>query len=404
MLGIEGSGRPGVTREKLNELLANSDAIVGSSRQISMFESQAKRELPVKLNWTVGIEKLVAEVEQRQGNIIVLASGDPGYFGIVRLLRSRFPGLEMEIHPVPSAVSLAFAKAGTNWEDAAVISAHGRSYQSVLVEILKALEPGREISKMAVLCSPEHTPQFVAQILRDANASFDRYIVCAHLGSDSEFVTESSLSLICEGTFDHHSILLALNDLTNEKASISNLITADSNQDFLHRKGMITKPEVREVILSKLIPNIPGEAGCLWDLGAGSGSIGISAIQRIPSLRVFLIDKDPIQIRLIQLNSSNCPNVSVIAGRIQDVVWELPDPNAVFIGGGGTEVLEILKTRLKKRTFTIASFAAVNRAAEAADQLGNLMQIMIPVGKRLPDGSWRLEGENPVFISWGWLG
>ncbi|MCL4553029.1 MAG: cobalamin biosynthesis bifunctional protein CbiET, partial [Candidatus Marsarchaeota archaeon] len=85
-------------------------------------------------------------------------------------------------------------------------------------------------------------------------------------------------------------------------------------------------------------------------------------------------------------------------------MWQLPDPNAVFVGGGGLEVLNTLKKRLTAPTFVLASFAAIDRAVTAANLLGRLMQVMLPVGKLLPNGSWRFEAENPVFLTWGWLG
>ncbi len=404
VLGIDGSGRVGVGVDELRELLAESEVVVGSSRQVSLLKSNVSLEIPTVLSWGAGMDQLKENITERSGNVLALASGDPGYFGIVRLLKSTFPLFKLEIYPVPSAVSLAFAKAETNWEDAAVISAHGRSYQRVLSELLRALQPGQRIHKLAVLCSPEHTPEFIAQLLSDAGASFERYLVCSNLGSEAEAVVEAPLSVISASQFEPLSILLALHSEPTSEASVSNLRPSDEDVEFLHQRNMITKPEVRDVIFSKLAPYLSAERACLWDLGAGSGSVGITAIQRIPSLRLFLVERDPIQIRLIELNSSRFPGVTVISGRSEDTIWDLPDPDAVFVGGGGIAVLEALGERLAKPTFVLASFAAINRVSQAADLLGNMMEILLPVGRRLPDGSWRLEGKNPVFISWGLLG
>lgn len=404
VLGIDGAGRLGVEREALNDLLTRCEGVVGSSRQVALLASQAQGAIPAAiLNWTAGIDQLVLDIEHVDGDCMVLASGDPGYFGVVRLLRSRLPDFDLEIHPVPSSISLAFARAGTNWEDATVISAHGRSYPDVLREILRALDISEPINKLAVLCSPKHAPQFIAQILRDARAPFDRYLVCSGLGSKNESVIEAPLDTICEESFDHHSVLLALKDKTNAEASISNLPGTGRQSDFAHRKGLITKPEIRELILSKLVPHLT-EDGCLWDLGAGSGSVGISALQRRPTLSVYLVDSDPIQNRICEINSAKMPNATVVRSRIEDAIFDLPDPDAVFLGGGGMPAIESLAMRFSRPTFLVASFASINRAADAADKVGNLMQVLLPVGKRLPDGTWRLESENPVFIVWGLLG
>lgn len=404
VVGIDGSGRFGIDNDQIEEMLAQSQAVLGSTRQITLLQSRCRSPLPRELNWNLGIDQLVYEISLIKGNLFVLASGDPGYFGIVRLLRSKLPDFHLVVYPMISSVSLAFAKAGTNWEDAAVISAHGRSYQSVIIELLRALDARDLINKIAVLCSPEHPPQFIAQLFLEAGAPFDRYLVCTNLGGVDETVVEAPLEAITQMAFDPLSIILGIRNLAGEEASISNLLPVGSGENFLHRGKMITKSEVREVILSKLLPHLSNQSSCLWDLGAGSGSIGLTAIEKIPNLKVFLVDKDPIQIRLLELNSSRHPTANVIAGKSQDVVWQLPNPNAVFIGGGGLEVLDRLKERLTEPTFVVQSFAALNRAIKGADQLGNLMQIMLQTGRRFPDGTWHLQGENPVFIAWGLLG
>ena len=404
VVGIDSSGRFGVGNDQVEEMLAQCEAVVGSTRQVTLLQSQLTSPLPRKLNWDLGIDELVKEIDLINGSLFVLSSGDPGYFGIVRLLKSKLPNFHLEVYPVVSSVSLAFARAGTNWEDAAVISAHGRSYQSVLMELLRVIDAKDLINKLAVLCSPEHPPQFIAQLLLEARTTFDRYLVCTNLGSMDESVIEAPLETIAQSAFDPLSIILGIRNHSGANASISNLLPVKSGENFLHRGKMITKSEIREVVLSKLLPSISDNSSCLWDLGAGSGSVGISAIEKNPHLKVFLVEKDPIQVRLLGLNASGHSGATVVAGRSQDVIWQLPDPNAVFIGGGGLDVLARLKERLRKPTFVVQSFAALNRAAEGANQLGNLMQIMLQTGRRFPDGTWRLEGENPVFIAWGLLG
>ncbi len=404
VIGIDASGRFGITKDEVEAILAESSAVVGSTRQIALLEANVSSAIPKQLNWTLGMDRLTKEMSKEQGALLVLASGDPGYFGIVRLLKRAFPDSRLLINPVISSVSLAFARAGTHWEDAVVISAHGRSYQSVLTELVRSIQPRNSIDKLAVLCSSEHTPQFMAQLLLEAKAPFDRYLVCTDLGASNESVTEASLEELSVQSFDPNSILLGVKNTTRKAPSISNASRSQNGSEFLHRGNMVTKREVREVILSKMLPYISGESSCMWDLGAGSGSVGISAAQRTSSLRLFLVDQDPIQVRLAQLNSERLSTATVIAGRSEDVMWQLPDPNAVFVGGGGLEVLKTLKKRLTAPAFVLASFAAIDRAVDGANLLGSLMQVMLPVGKLLPDGSWRLEAENPVFITWGWLG
>lgn len=405
VLGIDASGRTGIEGLALHEMIGSCVAMVGSSRQIELLASHIPDvDLPASLNWNLGVDALIEATTAAKGNILILASGDPGYFGIVRLLRVTLPGKELMIYPVPSSVSLAFAKVGVNWEDAVVISAHGRPYSSVLVELMRALEAGEQTTKLAVLCSPEHTPQFIAQVLLDAHARFDRYLVCSDLGSTTEFVFEGTLQAISQASFSANSVLVAVTTSPRTTPSVSNLVDRGfSDPEFVHRKNMITKREVREVIAAKLLPYLSSQQSCLWDLGAGSGSVGISIARQLPSIQLILVDNDPLAVRLLTLNSDSLSNASIIKGKSQEVMKDLPAPTAVFIGGGGIEVLAALKDHLNQQTFVAASYASMNRATEAADLLGNLIQINLPVGKRLKDGSWRLEGENPVFLSWGLL-
>lgn len=404
VVGISGSGFMGVTMPTFREILGTCGAIVGSDRQVKLLKSQVDLGNVSILNWNDGTEDLLQKIAIVESNVLILSSGDPGYFGTVRLLQSRLPDFELSIYPVPSSVSIAFARARTSWEDALVISAHGRAYKEVLKELLKALEPDNSANKLAILCSPEHPPQFIAQLLIEAGSSFQRYIVCTKLESPEEVVFEGELEILSKCTFDPYSILLAIRESGADRPSVSNS-HADKTLDpeFVHRRKMITKPEVREVIFAKLLPYISGGSKCLWDLGAGSGSVGISAARKVEGLRLFLIEKDPIQIRLIELNSTGLANLTIVQGKAQEVVQHLPHPDAIFIGGGGLDVLNSVKEHLEKPTFVIASYASISRATEAADQLGNLMQVSLPIGKRLKDKTWRLEADNPVFLSWGLL-
>lgn len=404
IIGIDGEGRTGGDIEDLANMVKTSELLVGSPRQISLLKNRVPEEFPRIVDWAMGAARVVKEISNADRNVLVLASGDPGYFGVVRLLKRNFPAARLDVRPLATSVSLAFAKAETNWEDAAVISAHGRSYDKVITELLRALDPPFTPNKLAVLCSPEHPPQVIAQLLFEARAKFDRYLVCSDLGSDAENVIEAPLDTICELEFDPFSILLGIKNDVASEASLSNLPNHKGGAEFLHRRNMITKPEARGVILSKLSPHLSANSACLWDLGAGSGSVGLTAIQHLPQLRLFLVESDPIQLRLLRINSSRFPGAFVIPGRIQDEIANLPHPDAVFVGGGGVEILSAVKATVTKPTFVLASFAGINKVSQAADLLGNMMEIMLPVGKRLPDGSWRLESENPIFISWGLLG
>jgi precorrin-6Y C5,15-methyltransferase (decarboxylating) len=168
---------------------------------------------------------------------------------------------------------------------------------------------------------------------------------------------------------------------------------------FVHRGGMVTKSEVRAVALGKL--GLPGQ-GVLWDIGAGSGSVAIECARLAPGLRVFAVEERSDDAARLTANiRAHGVNVTVVESRAPAALAGLPDPDRVFVGGGGVDVLDAAMTRLRPGGRVVASYAALDRAADAAERLGNVVQIGVQRGCRLPDGGWRLAAANPVFIAWG---
>jgi precorrin-6Y C5,15-methyltransferase (decarboxylating) len=162
---------------------------------------------------------------------------------------------------------------------------------------------------------------------------------------------------------------------------------------------MITKAEVRSVALARL--DLP-DAGVLWDVGAGSGSVAIEAALLAPGLQVFAVERRPDDARRIETNARSLrAAVTVIDSPAPAALAGLPDPDRVFVGGGGLEVLDAVLARLRPGGAVVATFAALDRAAAAAERLGHVVQVAVSRGERLRAGGWRLAAENPVFVAWG---
>ena len=185
-----------------------------------------------------------------------------------------------------------------------------------------------------------------------------------------------------------------------------------SDDAFAQRRpvrGQITKSEVRAVSLYalRLRPD-----SLVWDIGAGTGSVAVEAARIAHRSRVYAIDKDAGSADLLNENVSRYGDsrVSVIIGAAPDALGELPDPDAVFIGGGGAAMPEILDSvlrRLRPGGRVVANFAVMERANDTyrALQKAGMSPEMTVVsaarGRELPDGALRLEAMNPVFIVWG---
>jgi precorrin-6Y C5,15-methyltransferase (decarboxylating) CbiT subunit len=161
---------------------------------------------------------------------------------------------------------------------------------------------------------------------------------------------------------------------------------------------MVTKAEVRAVALGKLA--LPA-AGVLWDVGAGSGSVAIECSRLAPGLRVFAVERRADDVERIRRNAGGT-GVVVVAGEAPGVLAGLPDPDRVFVGGGGLDVLESVVDRLRPGGLVVATYAALDRAAAAATRLGQMVQVSVSRGMPLGGtGALRLAAENPVFVCWG---
>jgi precorrin-6Y C5,15-methyltransferase (decarboxylating) len=223
--------------------------------------------------------------------------------------------------------------------------------------------------------------------------------VCERLGLDGERVTTTDLPGLAAGTWDPLSVVVLVQSdaLSSEKSVAWGVLPETA---FEHRSGMITKAEVRAVALSKLA--LPAGPCTVWDVGAGSGSVAIEVARVAPEAEVYAVERNVEDVRRIEANAEMLHTpVRVVLGTAPGCLTDLPDPDRVFVGGGGLDVLDAALARLRPGGRVVAAFAAMDRAAAAADRLGNLVQVGAARGSRLPDGGWRLAAENPVFIVWG---
>ncbi len=367
-------------------LLAGATLVVGAARHLSSVDT-ATAETVVLGPLAPALER----VANHHGHAVVLASGDPGFFGIVRSLRAQ--GIEPRVIPAVSSVAAAFARAGLNWDDAVVVSAHGR-------DLTKAVNVCRAHPKVAVLTGPGSGPAALAAALDGVPRTL---LIAENLGTPTERV-----STVHEGPWADPNVVLVLDDSQRDAgprwiagASPGPASWALAESAYAHRDGMITKAEVRALVLARLGPRI---GDLVWDVGAGSGSVAAECARF--GAAVIAVERDPGAIPLISQNTAGL-GVQIVPGDAPACLAGLPDPDAVFVGGGGPDVLAACARRRPARLVTaVAALERVGPALRRMRDAGYTPEGTALQASRLhalPDGSHRLAPVNPVFVLWGGL-
>ncbi|HEY1820638.1 MAG TPA: precorrin-6y C5,15-methyltransferase (decarboxylating) subunit CbiE [Trebonia sp.] len=329
------------------------------------------------------------------GDAVVLASGDPGFFGILRALRER--GLDCAVRPAVSSVALAFARAGLSWDDAQVVSAHGRDPR-------RAVNLCRAHPKVAVLTGPGCGPAELGAAL----AGWQRRLVVAeHLGTPAERISRCTPEEAASRPWDQPNVVIVLTEQPPAFGPGWHWPPASAQEgwalpegDFCQRDAVITKAEVRALALARLAP---GPGRLIWDVGAGTGSVGVECARL--GAAVVAIERNPRRAELARDNARRYQvDVRVVEGEAPEALAGLPAPDTAFIGGGGTGVVEAVVTRKPARI--VVALAAVDRVGPACTALsgagyqvaGTLLQAarLSP----LPGGVHRFDAVNPVFVLW----
>ncbi|MDA8386386.1 MAG: precorrin-6y C5,15-methyltransferase (decarboxylating) subunit CbiE [Actinomycetota bacterium] len=386
LIGVLGSRLGDLPAARLRDI-AEAPVVLGSSRLRSEVLALNPHFVQIAPRMQETLEKT-----DLSGGAVVLTSGDPGFFGATRLLAAIVGSENLRIHPGPSSASVAFARIGLPWDDAVVVSAHGRSLDDAVAAA--GLSP-----KVAYLLSPENTAQRLAAELSRLGRGDDTMVVAERLGDDDERITTATVAEIATGSYDPLAVGIVLKAGGHPVPPRKGLSFGAGERHFAHRDAMITKAELRAVVLSKL--ELP-EKGRLLDIGAGSGSVGIEAATLQPALEVVAIESSPGAIALIRENAARFgAGITIASGKAEELIAAYAPFERAFVGGGGLDVLRMAATNCSAGGVVVATFASLDRAAEATSLLGSLVEVSVARGVRLPDGGVRLKAENPTFVVWG---
>ena len=339
----------------------------------------------------------VQAVVDAEGPVVVLASGDPGFFGIVRLLRERVGESELEVLPGVSSVALAFARVGLSWDDAVVVSAHGREAGPGRAAAVCRAHP-----KVAVLTDSTVGPAELAACLRGTGR---RLVVAERLGLPDERVVDLDPA-DPGGPWAQPNVVLVLDGARAVAADKGWLAGREQpagwalpESAFSHRDGMLTKYEVRALALARLGPRL---GDVVWDVGAGSGSVGVECARL--GAAVVAVEQGPVE--HVHANArAHRVDVQVVQGTAPAALDGLPDPDAVFVGGGGAGVGDIVRACVARGPrVVVVALATLDRVAEVRDALApyEVDGVQLSSARLRPlGGGTALAATNPVFLLWG---
>jgi precorrin-6Y C5,15-methyltransferase (decarboxylating) len=318
--------------------------------------------------------------------VVILASGDPLFYGIGERAFEVFGSENVLVLPNVTAVQKAFARIKLPWGRARIISVHGREPSSIFPELAYS-------GFIAIYTDPVNTPDRLARILLEYGMSNRRVAVVEEIGSGDERLREMDLLGAAEISFAPLNLMI-LYPVDGQRPA-ERLGLADYL--FTKEKSLITKQQARAAILSELRLE-PG--GVMWDVGAGSGSVSIEAVRIAPGLRVYAVERDQTRLEMIQENVQrlNGFGVKAVLGEAPQALKDLPHPDRVFIGGSGgrfAEILTLVEEGLKEggRVVVSAVTPSTFRHAQEYAERTNLAHewLLVQISRTVPIRA----GENP---------
>jgi precorrin-6B C5,15-methyltransferase / cobalt-precorrin-6B C5,C15-methyltransferase len=326
-LSIVGIGEDGVDglSPVACSLIRSAELVFGGKRHLALAAPLIRGAArPWPSPFERGVEEVLA---QRGRQICVLASGDPYFFGVGSVIARHVDPAEMLVMPAPSAFSLAAARLGWTLPTTALISLHARR----LDLIRPHLHPG---AKVLALTSDGAGPAALARLLAQAGFGPSRLTLLERLGGPRECVRSTTAAAYDLSRVDDLNVVAV--DVVAEKGARVIARVAGLRDALFEHDGAITKREIRAVTLSSLAP-CRGEL--LWDIGAGAGSIAIEWMLADASMRAVAIEPRPDRAARIARNAAafGVPGLEIVEGRAPAALENLPQPNAVFVGGGASD-------------------------------------------------------------------
>lgn len=404
IIGIGDDGLEGLTRQAL-EQIQSAGTLFGPQNLLEKAARADQQAIPLSAD----LEEMAATVSKAleardAGPFVLLASGDPLFYGTARFLCDTLGKDRFEVFPHVSSMQLAFARVKESWDEAYLTNLSTQPLPRVIERI-------RSAETIGLFTSPEATPQKLAQCLLAQRIDYFTAYVCENLGSPDECVTRGTLQQIAEQSFSDLNVMILVRhpDVPDRPSQLrGKRLFGNPDETFLQsrpKRGLLTQSEVRVIALAELDlqPN-----SILWDVGAGSGSVAIEAAQLAPGGHAYGIEMDVEDYNLLVENARTfgTTNLTPVLGEAPAAWRDLPNPDAIFVGGTGRACVGIVQAaweRLRENGRLVVQLASLDNLTAVEGALRDLkcepqvMMINVSRSQQQMD-TLRLESANPSFL------
>ncbi|MGF1579428.1 MAG: precorrin-6y C5,15-methyltransferase (decarboxylating) subunit CbiE [Gemmataceae bacterium] len=403
IIGVGSDGETGLTGHA-RRILEEAEMLLGSDQALSLLGNV--RGEPVRVG--PDLPEVVRTLEENLGKkrMVVVAIGDPLFYGVARYLCDRLGKDNFEVFPHVSSMQDAFARVKESWEEAYLTNLATHPLSSVLDRI-------RIAEVVGMFPSETEDPSSIAKQLLSRGLDYFRAYVCENLGGPDERVTQGELDEIAEIEFSPMSVMILkrLPNRPDQRREPSSFRVFGNPDDVFAqsrpKSGLITQAEVRALALAEMDIQ-PGTV--VWDIGAGSGSLALEAAQLSKPGMVYAIEQEAADYHLILANAEtfDVKNVKAIHGTAPGVFSDLPRPDAIFVGGTGQEVVRLIESayesllpggRLVVNVATIERLSAVYTVLKRLIQPVNSLLVNLSRATEQME-TIRFESVNPTFLLW----
>ncbi|VAW94322.1 Cobalt-precorrin-7 (C5)-methyltransferase / Cobalt-precorrin-6B C15-methyltransferase [decarboxylating] [hydrothermal vent metagenome] len=424
IIGVLDDALQSLSQQSIN-YINQANIIIGGSRTLRLFQSHFSNATE-QFDLTGNLSKIpqwITTAQKNKQQIIVLATGDPLCHGIAKYIHNKIDSATCEIIPNVSTIQLACARLGLTWHDIKICSIHSKDTGEWQIGadtshgLYKLLQLTQQYDKLAVFTSPENSPTRIAKMLKLEGFELDFTITVVQniLHENETTLGPMDINKAAQSKFSDLNITI----LQRCKLRTEKLLFGRADQSFKQRKpdkGLITKREVRAVSLSRMQLT---RNSIVWDIGAGSGSVGLEAAMLCPNGHIYAIEKNIDDFAIANQNkiSMQVTNYTLINAKAPSHIEHWPSPNAIFVGGSGGELAELISiciTRMLPSACLVMNFVTIENMATAVATLKEIKdrhntekidytiewdatQLSAARSKPILHMN-RLQAENPVWI------